>query len=75
MDLHAPKLAKDVILPYAKLIYDAQPIHEEMRRSDYEMIQSQLRVNMITMHDEFEKSADKRTLLADLGVPLRAGIS
>ncbi len=75
MDLHPPKLAKDVILPYAKLIYDAQPIHEEMRRSDYEMIQSQLRVNMITMHDEFDKAADKPALLADLGVPFHASMS
>lgn len=72
ISLHPPKFAKDVILPYAKLIYDAQPVHEELRKSDFEMIQSQLRVNLINMHDAFEKAANKRALLADLGVPFLA---
>jgi hypothetical protein len=71
IDLHPPKFAKDVITPYGQLIFDAQPIHEEMRKADYEMIQSQMRVNLITMHDEFETRTDKRALLADLGVPPR----
>ncbi len=72
IDMHPPKFAKDVILPYAQQIYDSQPIHEELRKRDFEMIQAQLRINLVTMHDEFEKSADKPKLLADLGVPLQA---
>ena len=71
ISLHPPKFAKDVILPYSKLIYDAQPVHEELRKSDFEMIQSQLRVNLISMHDEFEKAAEKEALFTDLGVPFR----
>ena len=73
IDMHAPKFAKDVILPYAKEIYDVQPIHEELRKRDFEMIQAQLRINLVNMHIEFEKRADQPRLLADLGVPLQAG--
>jgi hypothetical protein len=72
MNLHPPKLAKDVIIPYSKLLYDAQPIHEEMRKSDFGMIESQLRVNLINMHDEFDKAVNEAALLADLGVPAHA---
>jgi hypothetical protein len=68
IDSHPPKFAKDVILPYAQVLYDSQPIHEELRKRDFEMIQAQLRINLVTMHDEFEKRADKRALLTDLGV-------
>lgn len=68
--LHPPKFVKDVIIPYGRLIYDAQPIHEELRKHDFEMIQNQLRINLITMHDEFDKRADKPELLHDLGVPM-----
>lgn len=71
IDMHPPKFAKDVILPYAKQIFDTQPIHEELRKRDFEMIQAQLRINLVTMHDEFEQRADKPVLLEDLGVPLR----
>jgi hypothetical protein len=73
IDMHPPKFAKDVILPYAKEIYDVQPIHEELRKRDFEMIQAQLRINLVNMHIEFEKRTDKPALLADLGVPLQAG--
>jgi hypothetical protein len=72
IDAHPPKFAKDVILPYAQQLYDAQPIHEELRKRDFEMITAQLRINLITMHDEFEKRVDKPTLLHELGVPLHS---
>jgi hypothetical protein len=65
---HPPKFAKDVILPYAQVLYDSQPIHEELRKRDFEMIQAQLRINLVTMHDEFDKRANKSALLTDLGV-------
>jgi hypothetical protein len=73
IDSHPPKFAKDVILPYAQILYDSQPIHEELRKRDFEMIQAQLRINMVTMHDEFESRVNKTELLADLGVHPRAG--
>lgn len=73
IDSHPPKFAKDVILPYAQILYDSQPIHEELRKRDFEMIQAQLRINLVTMHDEFEKRAEKAPLLNDLGVQPRAG--
>lgn len=68
IDSHPPKFAKDVILPYAQVLYDSQPIHEELRKRDFEMIQAQLRINLVTMHDEFESRANKAALLSDLGV-------
>jgi hypothetical protein len=71
IDSHPPKFAKDVILPYAQVLYDSQPIHEELRKRDFEMIQAQLRINLVTMHDEFESRADKAALLSDLGVHAR----
>lgn len=73
IDSHPPKFAKDVILPYAQVLYDSQPIHEELRKRDFEMIQAQLRINLVTMHVEFEKRMNKAALLSDLGVHLRAG--
>lgn len=73
IDSHPPKFAKDVILPYAQILYDSQPIHEELRKNDFEMIQAQLRINMVAMHDEFEKRVKKPELVADLGVHPRAG--
>ncbi len=72
IDMHPPKFAKDVILPYAQQIYDTQPIHEELRKRDFEMITAQLRINLVTMHDEFESRVDKTVLLGDLGIPLHA---
>lgn len=68
IDSHPPKFAKDVILPYAQILYDSQPIHEELRKRDFEMIQAQLRINLVTMHDEFAKRVKKVELLSDLGV-------
>ncbi len=73
IDSHPPKFAKDVILPYAQILYDSQPIHEELRKRDFEMIQAQLRINLVTMHDEFEKRVNTDALLSDLGVHPRAG--
>lgn len=71
IDSHPPKFAKDVILPYAQILYDSQPIHEELRKRDFEMIQAQLRINLVTMHDEFEKRVKRAALFSDLGVPAR----
>ena len=71
IDMHPPKFVKDVILPYAQVLYDSQPIHEELRKRDFEMIQAQLRINLVTMHDEFEKRVNKAALLSDLGVASR----
>jgi hypothetical protein len=72
IDSHPPKFAKDVILPYAQVLYDSQPIHEELRRNDFEMIQAQLRINLVTMHDEFASRVKKKALLSDLGVAERS---
>ncbi|MCW5682423.1 MAG: hypothetical protein KF794_01250 [Xanthobacteraceae bacterium] len=72
IDTHPPKFAKDVILPYAQILYDSQPIHEELRKRDFEMIQAQLRINLVNMHDEFESRARKAELLSDLGVAVKA---
>jgi len=69
---HPPKFAKDVILPYAQVLYDSQPIHEELRKNDFEMIRAQLRINLVTMHDEFSSRVHKAALLADLGVHPRS---
>jgi hypothetical protein len=68
IDSHPPKFVKDVILPYAQVLYDSQPIHEELRRRDFDMIQAQLRINLVTMHDEFAKCVNRQALLSDLGV-------
>jgi hypothetical protein len=73
IDSHPPKFVKDVILPYAQVLYDSQPIHEELRKRDFEMIQAQLRINLVTMHDEFQKRVKTTALLNDLGVHPRAG--
>jgi hypothetical protein len=74
IDSHPPKFAKDVILPYAQILYDSQPIHEELRKRDFEMIQAQLRINMVAMHDEFSRRVKTAALLADLGVHPQPGI-
>lgn len=65
--LHPTKLVKDIFLPTARAIFDALPIPEVLRKQDYEMVQNQLRINLVTMHDDFEQRADQPALLAALG--------
>lgn len=64
--LHPPKLVKDIPIPFAQVFFDNMPIHERLRARDFELIRSQLRVNLISMQRDFLKYADLNALAADL---------
>lgn len=64
--LHPPKQVKDIAIPFAKPFFDNMPIHEEWRKNDFEQIRYQLRVNLISMHRDFNKYADLPRLAAAL---------
>jgi hypothetical protein len=67
LETHPPKFVKDIFMPTAKQIFDALPIHEELRKTDFEMVQNQLRINLVSMHDEFVRRANIPALLTSLG--------
>lgn len=64
ISLHPPKFAKDIPIPFAKTFFDNMPIAEKLRENDFEQIREQLRVNVISMHRDFNKYADLPRLAA-----------
>ena len=67
MALHPPKRVKDIPVPFAQTFFDNMPIAEELRQNDFELIRSQIRVNVINMHRDFLQVADLPALAAALG--------
>lgn len=69
--LHAPKLVKDMPVPFAKLYFDMMPIHEKLRAPDFLAISNYLRVSLINIHDDLigrlDAPAAVQSLLADRG--------
>jgi len=64
--LHPPKPVKDIPVPFAKVFFDNMPIHERLRENDFEQIREQLRINLISMHRDFNKYADLPRLATSL---------
>jgi hypothetical protein len=64
--LHPTKMVKDIPLPFAQVFFDNMPIHEKLRANDFELIQAQLRLNLLNMQRDFLKAADLPALAADL---------
>ncbi|MCC6888169.1 MAG: hypothetical protein IT536_06505 [Hyphomicrobiales bacterium] len=56
--LHAPKLVKDIPVPFTKLYFDLMPIHEKLRAPDLLAISNYLRVSLINIHDELVARLD-----------------
>ena len=66
--LHPPKRVKDIPLQIAPQFYDNLPIHERLRGSANEIVTSNLRTNLILMHEQFEGCANVSALVNALGV-------
>lgn len=64
--LHPPKFVKDIPLPWADVFFNNMPIHEHLRKQDFELIRNQLRSNLINMHRDFTKVADLQALAGAL---------
>ena len=64
--LHAPKPIKDIPLERVNEIYENLPIHPNLTGHDYELIQNNIRTNFVQIFVEFDKSADRETLTAEL---------
>lgn len=66
ISLHPPKQIKDIPVPIAQAVYDNLPFDEFLRRNDFEMVSHHLRINMVTMYDDFMKRAKVPAILEEL---------
>jgi hypothetical protein len=56
--LHPPKRAIDIPEPYAQSYFDLFPIHEKLRRAEYQTTRSYLRITLCNIHDELQGRLD-----------------
>ena len=73
--LHPPKRVKDIPLQIAPQFYDNLPIHQRLRGSANEIVTSNLRTNLIRMHEEFTGRANVAALVKALGVAAGGGVA
>jgi hypothetical protein len=66
ISLHPPKEIKDIAVPIAQAVYDNLPFDQFLRRNDFEMVSHHLRVNLITMYQDFIKRADIAAILHEV---------
>lgn len=66
--LHPPKRVKDIPLQIAPQFYDNLPIHPRLRGSANEIVTSNLRTNLLSMHEEFTGRVNVAVLVKALGV-------
>jgi hypothetical protein len=66
ISMHPPKEIKDIAVPIGQAVYDNLPFDEFLRRNDFEMVSHHLRVNLITMHEDFMKRANIPAILHEL---------
>ncbi len=71
--LHPPKEIKDIPVSIGQAVYDNLPFDQFLRRNDFEMVAPHLRVNMITMHEDFVKRGNLPAILNDL-LPANAAV-
>ncbi len=58
--LHPPKRAMDIPETYVKLYFDAMPIHEKLKKSDFHTTHNYLKVVLCNVHEELTKRIDLR---------------
>ncbi len=56
--LHAPKPVRDIPKAHIDEVFANLPIHESLRGHDYELIQNNLRTNLVRVHEDFLAAVD-----------------
>jgi hypothetical protein len=64
--LHAPRPVRDIPKTEIEAILESLPIHPSLRREDFELLQNNLRINLVRIYEDFLARADRATLGADL---------
>lgn len=64
--LSAPKQAREIGKESAKRVFEVLPIHNNMRQYDFELVQNNLRFNLVRAAEDFERTADPPAILDDL---------
>ena len=65
--LRPPRKVKDIPLDTVQQIFDVLPIHKSLRGHDYELVQNNLRGNLIRAYETFVTRADRQRLVQLLG--------
>lgn len=58
LSLHPPKRAIDIPQTYIQSYFDAMPIHEKLKQSDFHTTHNYLKVVLCNVHDELENRID-----------------
>lgn len=64
--LHAPRPVRDLPKTEIEAILASLPIHPSLRGEDFELLQNNLRINLVRIYEEFLAGADKARLGAEL---------
>ncbi len=67
--LSEPKQAREIGKQSAKRVFAVLPIHQNMRGHDYEMVQNNIRFNLVRTAEDFERTADPVAILKDMLPP------
>jgi hypothetical protein len=66
VSLRPRKLVKDIPEQYASGYFGLIPIHESLRRHDFQTVRNYLKVTLCNIHDEFVRRVDASPLIASL---------
>ena len=70
--LHAPRPVRDIPKTEIEAILASVPIHPSLRGEDFELLQNNLRINLVRIYEDFVARADRETLGAELSRDLAA---
>ena len=68
--LSPPKQAREIGKESAKRVFEVLPIHQNIRGHDYQMVQNNIRFNLVRTAEDFEKTADPVAILSDIMTPV-----
>ena len=64
--LSAPKQAREIGKESAKRVFEVLPIHTNLRGHDYQMVQNNIRFNLVRTAEDFERIADPSAILGEI---------
>ena len=64
--LHAPRPVRDIPKTEIEAVLASLPIHPSLRGEDFELLQNNLRINLVRIYEDFLARADKARLGAEL---------
>jgi hypothetical protein len=67
--LHPPKRSFEIADPFARAYFDLFPIHESLRRSEFQTVHGYLRIMLCNMHEDLRRRIDAQQLREALSAP------